>query len=149
MVGIVPFDDDLHRDQVAALWETVFGYAAPHNAPSLVIDRKLAVRDELFFVATVDGAVVGTILAGYDGHRGWLYAVAVDPAHRYRGIGSALVGRAERALTERGCVKINLQIADGNEGVIAFYAALGYAVEKRTSMGKPLEADISIDRWGR
>ena len=81
-------------------------------------------------------AVVGTIMAGYDGHRGWIYSVAVSPSHRRQGIGSRLVSHAERALTDRGCMKINLQIMEGNESVTAFYASLGYSVEKRVSMGK-------------
>ena len=71
-VHITSYDDGRHRHQVVALWETVFGYDAPHNAPALVIDKKLAVHDDLFFLALAEGAVVGTVLAGYDGHRGWL-----------------------------------------------------------------------------
>lgn len=130
------YDDDAHRQPVIALWETVFGYASAHNAPARVIDTKLAVHDGLFFVALLDGHVVGTVMAGYDGHRGWLYSVAVHPEHRQRGIGSQLVARAEHALTERGCLKINLQILQDNASVAAFYASLGYAVEPRVSMGK-------------
>ena len=135
-VHITSYDDGRHRHQVVALWETVFGYDAPHNAPALVIDKKLAVRDDLFFLALAEGAVVGTVLAGYDGHRGWLYSVAVHPSHRHRGLGRALVSHAERALVDRGCVKINLQIIAGNASVTAFYETLGFAVEERVSMGK-------------
>jgi ribosomal protein S18 acetylase RimI-like enzyme len=133
---ITSYDDGRHRRQVVALWETVFGYDAPHNEPALVIDRKLAVRDDLFFLALAEGAVVGTVLAGYDGHRGWLYSVAVHPSHRHQGLGRALVSHAERALVDRGCVKINLQIIAGNASVTAFYETLGFAVEERVSMGK-------------
>ncbi len=140
--SIHPFDNAAHRDQVGELWQTVFGYETAHNRPELVIDRKLAVDDGLFSVAIAAGRVVGTMLAGYEGHRGWLYAVAVHPAHRQHGIGSALVAHAERALTARGCMKINLQIADGNEAVSSFYAALGYRVERRVSMGKCIDANI-------
>ena len=93
-------------------------------------------QDGLFFVAMRQDRVAGSILAGYDGHRGWLYSVAVHPSHRLVGIGSALVRHAELALVERGCMKINLQIVAGNEAVTAFYKALGYAVEDRISMGK-------------
>ena len=77
-------------------------------------------------------------MAGYDGHRGWIYSVAVDPAHRRKGVASALMKHAEARLTERGCVKLNLQIIGTNQAVVAFYEALGYAVEDRISMGKPL-----------
>jgi ribosomal protein S18 acetylase RimI-like enzyme len=133
---ITEYADEVHRSQVVALWETVFGYDAPHNNPRLVIDKKVEADDHLFFVA-VDGApVVGTIMAGYDGHRGWIYSVAVAPSHRRRGIGSRLVGHAEHALTGKGCLKINLQIMEGNESVAEFYSSLGYAVERRVSMGK-------------
>lgn len=136
------FDDDAHREQVIALWQTVFGDASAHNSPALVIDTKLAALDGLFFVALLHDRVVGTVMAGYDGHRGWLYSVAVHPDHRQQGIGSQLVARAERTLTGRGCLKINLQILEDNAAVAAFYASLGYAVEPRVSMGKRLAENI-------
>ena len=139
---IASYLDRVHRPDVIALWQTVFGYETAHNAPALAIDKKLEVQDGLFFVALAAEVVTGTILAGYDGHRGWLYSVAVHPAHRNTGIGSALVGHAERALTERGCMKINLQIVGGNESVSKFYASLGYAVEERISMGKRIDLNI-------
>ena len=136
MLQITAYDDARHRDEVIALWRTVFAYTQPHNQPALAIDRKLAVGDSLFFVALRGGAVVGTVMAGYDGHRGWLYAVAVPPTHQRQGIGAALVRHAEAALAARGCLKINLQITGGNEAVAGFYEALGYRVEPRVSMGK-------------
>jgi ribosomal protein S18 acetylase RimI-like enzyme len=135
-VTIMLYADDVHRRQVVALWETIFAYKEPHNDPSLTIDKKLEIDDELFFVAVANNAVVGTIMAGYDGHRGWIYSLAVSPSHRKQGIGSRLVSEAERALIDRGCVKINLQIMEGNEGVAAFYSSLGYSIEKRIQMGK-------------
>ncbi len=147
MFTIVPYADALHRNEMVALWQAVFGYEAAHNAPPLAIDKKRAVDDGLFFVAltgapAVSGPVSGSIMAGYDGHRGWLYAVAVHPDHRQRGLGAALVRHAEQALTARGCMKINLQLADGNEAVAGFYQRLGYAVEPRTSMGKVIAANV-------
>ena len=98
--------------------------------------------DGLFFVALVGGQVIGTTLGGYDGHRGWLYAVAVAPAFRSSGIGAALVRRAEGALAERGCTKINLQIVGSNAGVADFYQSLGYEVEDRISMGRKVPGNI-------
>ena len=136
MTTIAHYDDTLHRAQVIALWKDVFGYDTPHNEPGLVIDRKVAVRDDLFFVALAEQTLVGTVLAGYDGHRGWLYSVAVDPSHRRMGVGKALVAHAELSLIAMGCPKINLQIIADNERVVAFYGMLGYDVEPRLSMGK-------------
>jgi ribosomal protein S18 acetylase RimI-like enzyme len=135
------YEDADHREQVISLWRTVFGYEAKHNEPSLVIDKKRGV-DDLLFVAVDGGAVVGTIMCGYDGHRGWIYSLAVATSHRRQGIGSRLVSHAERALIRKGCMKINLQIMDGNESVAAFYSSLGYSVEKRVSMGKLLVENV-------
>lgn len=143
MHTLINYADDQHRDQVIQLWETVFGYETAHNTPSLAIDKKLAVDDGLFFVALVEGAVVGTVMAGYDGHRGWLYAVAVHPSQRKNGLGAALVGFAEQALITRGCMKINLQIISSNEAVMGFYQSLGYAVEPRISMGKTVSQNTA------
>ena len=142
MHAITSYSDSAHRSQVLELWETVFAYEEAHNRPGLAIDKKLAVNDQLFFVAIVEDEVIGTLLAGYDGHRGWLYSVAVQPSHRNKGIGTALIGHAEQALTARGCLKINLQIGAGNEGVSGFYESLGYAVEPRVSMGKRILQNI-------
>ncbi|MDB6027247.1 MAG: acetyltransferase [Verrucomicrobiales bacterium] len=142
---IKPFDNASHREQVIALWEVVFGYETAHNRPGLAIDKKIAMKDQLFFVALLDTEVIGTIMAGYDGHRGWIYSVAVHKKHRKQGVGSNLVSHAERALAERGCMKINLQIAQGNESVAAFYASLGYSEEKRVSMGKRIPENIPVD----
>ena len=141
-ITISPYSDAAHRSQVVTLWKTVFAYDTSHNEPSLVIDRKLEVNDQLFFVALVGDSVVGTIMAGYDGHRGWIYSVAVAPSHRRQGIGSQLMSMAEQALIDKGAVKINLQIMDGNHEVAAFYSSLGFSIEKRISMGKRIPLNI-------
>ncbi len=141
---IVEYNDTSHRAQVIDLWRVAFGYEDAHNAPALVIDKKLAVDDGLFFVALAQGAVVGTVMAGYDGHRGWLYAVAVHPDQRQSGVGGVLVRHAENALMVRGCLKINLQIRGGNERVAAFYESLGYVVEPRVSMGKRMGQNLPV-----
>ncbi|AOS77398.1 acetyltransferase [Pseudomonas sp. ICMP 19500] len=140
---IGPYRDRQHRAQVIELWQQAFGYDTAHNLPSLAIDKKLAVNDGLFFVATDNKAVIGTILAGYDGHRGWLYSVAVHTDYRRHGLGSSLVRYAEQALTALGCMKINLQITGGNDVVVGFYEALGYGVEPRISMGKKIAENIA------
>jgi ribosomal protein S18 acetylase RimI-like enzyme len=148
IVTVAPYSNLSHRDQVIALWEAVFGYESPHNSPALVIDKKLAANDGLFYVAVSGSEVIGTIMAGYDGHRGWIYSLAVSAAHRRCGVGSQLVRHAESALAKSGCVKVNLQIMEGNETVSAFYAALGFSVEKRVSMGKRLEQGDQLMRSG-
>src|SRR5262245_59909828 len=91
MKGIIvrPFQESDQTD-VIGLWETVFAYSAPHNSPLEIIKHKLAVQRELFFVAVLDGRVVGTVMGGYDGHRGWVYSLAVSPEFRRRGIGATI-----------------------------------------------------------
>lgn len=126
---------DQDKESLIALWEDVFPDAAPHNDPTLMIEEKLAV-DDLIFVADQDGIIHGACQAGYDGHRGWLYGVAVSPHQRRRGIGTMLINEAIEALKKRGCKKINLQIRAGNTPVIGFYESLGFKVEDRVSMGR-------------
>lgn len=121
---------------VITLWESVLPSSARHNEPESVIRNKLAVDPELFFVAENDGDIVGTAMGGYDGHRGWIYSVAVSEQCRCQRIGSQLMHRLEQALAERGCLKVNLQVVTSNAVVVAFYEKLGYAVEERISMGK-------------
>ncbi|HEA66812.1 MAG TPA: GNAT family acetyltransferase [Desulfobacterales bacterium] len=140
---ITTFDNRLHRDQVISLWKEIFGYEADHNAPQLVINKKLEFGDGLFFIALNNQAVVGTIMAGYDGHRGWIYSIAVSPNYQKQGIGSSLLAFAERKFSELGCMKINLQIMEGNEVVENFYLANEYQTEKRISMGKRLPENIN------
>ena len=141
-VVIKSFENIIHRDSVISLLQSIFGYPTPHNRPSLAIDKKIQMNDDLFFVALIDDVLVGTVMAGYDGHRGWIYSLAVHPSYRNQGIGSKLVLHAERALASKGCVKINVQILQSNESVSAFYESLGYSVEPRVSMGKLIHENI-------
>jgi ribosomal protein S18 acetylase RimI-like enzyme len=127
-----------HFDGVRALWEEAFPNDPPRNRAEVAIPAKLAVQPELLLVAVDDGHVVGTAMAGYDGHRGWLYSVAVKQSHRRAGIGTLLVREAERRLGQLGCIKLNLQVRAENVSVSAFYRSLGYEVEERVSMGKRL-----------
>ena len=135
---ITEFDNSKHREQVIDLWESVFAYTATHNSPGLAIDKKLEIKDGLFFVALKEEKVLGTIMAGYDGHRGWIYSMAVHPDYQKQGIGTALLSYIQDKLKNLGCLKINLQIMEGNEAVQKFYSANGYSVEQRISMGKKL-----------
>jgi ribosomal protein S18 acetylase RimI-like enzyme len=125
------------EEAVVALWRAC-ALVVPSNDPFEDIRRKLAVQRDLFLVGTLDGRVVATVMAGYDGHRGWINYLAVAPDHRRRGLGGLLMAAAERALAARGCPKINLQVRAGNERVVAFYERLGFTVEPRISLGKHL-----------
>ena len=124
----------IDRQPVIDLWTSVFNDKQPHNSPARMIDAKLAV-DDLIFVALLDTQVVGSCMAGYDGHRGWLYAVAVVPQYRRNGTGAALVKEAIAALNSLGCIKVNLQIRSHHRQVADFYQALGFNIEDRLSMG--------------
>jgi glutathione S-transferase len=128
---------------VISLWKQVFADNKPHNDPARVVREKRAIQPDLFFVATNGAAIVGTLMAGYDGHRGWLYALAVAPGYRRQGIGSALVRHAEAALAALGCGKINLQVRASNYQVVAFYRSLGFASEARISLGKLVSPDAA------
>ena len=123
---------------VVALWKRVFAYSEPRNYPAAVIRQKMAVQRELFFVAVAEEKLVGTVMGGYDGHRGWLYSLAVDESLRRHGIGTRLVAHVENALTERGCPKLNLQVLSAKDDVRAFYEALGYRADAVISLGKRL-----------
>lgn len=138
VMEICIYNDSEHRSQVITLWKSVFNYADARNSPDVTIDCKLAVNDNLFFVAITNHQVVGTVMTGYDGHRGWIYSLAVAPEKRYKNIGTALLTHAENALKSLGCVKVNLQILSSNEAVTSFYIKNGYKVEPRISMGKEL-----------
>jgi ribosomal protein S18 acetylase RimI-like enzyme len=124
---------------VVALWRQVFPDDPPHNDPLDSIRLKMSSQPELFFVATRAGEIVGTIMAGFDGHRGWIYRVAVNPKQQRQGIGTALMQRAEAELIARGAPKINLQVRSTNEQVVGFYRRLGYSIEERVSMGKRIK----------
>jgi ribosomal protein S18 acetylase RimI-like enzyme len=125
---------------VTSLWEQSLPNRTGHNSPAAAIRRKLEFQRELFFVGEDACRIVGTVVAGYDGARGWLYSVVVDPAVRRRGLGTLLLRHAEQALRDLGCAKINLQVMPDNAAVVGFYRTLGYDVEERISMGKRLEA---------
>ena len=113
----------------------------PWNDPYKDIERKLLQQPELFLVGVVDDEVVATVMAGYEGHRGWMNYLAVHPEQRRRGFGRAIMLAAEQRLAERGCPKINLQIRRGNDAAIGFYRALGYREDAVVSMGRRLEQD--------
>ncbi|WP_277959881.1 GNAT family acetyltransferase [Frigoribacterium faeni] len=137
---IRPFDE-ADTETVVALWERC-GLTRPWNDPRRNIERKLTVQRELFLVGVDDEeALVATAMAGYDGHRGWVYYVAVEPDRQGEGFGRQLMAEVERSLEALGCPKVNFQVRTGNERVRAFYEHLGYSVDDAFGMGKRLIAD--------
>lgn len=126
------------HQQLLHLWQEVFGYTEQRHCPEKVLTDKLGQEDDLVFVAVCEGRVTGSAMAGYDGHRGWLYLVAVDRQWRRQGLGAQLVDYAVDELRRRGCSKVNLQVRGGNRQAVGFYEKLGFEVEDRVSLGKVL-----------
>jgi ribosomal protein S18 acetylase RimI-like enzyme len=144
MAPLIRVFREVDTQAVIALWMQVFPEyrdpAKPHRNPQLTIANKLTMQPELFFVATQGERVIGTIMAGYDGHRGWLYSLAVEPESRGHRHGHALVAHAESALAALGCPKVNLQILASKDPLRAYYEKLGYYVDEVVSLGKRLAA---------
>ena len=129
-----------HFDGIRLLWRQAFPSNAPKDAAELSFPANLSMQPDLFLVAIdrdiVVGSAVASIIAGYDGHRGWLYAVAVLQSHQRQGIATALVREAENRLIALGCKKINLHVRTSDTPVIKFYQSLGYEVEENVTMDK-------------
>jgi len=128
------------KHAVIQLWQSC-DLTRPWNNPELDIDRKMAVGPELFLVAELEGAIVGSIMGGYDGHRGWINYLAVHPDIRKKGLGRRLMDAIEERLLEKNCPKINLQIRHDNDAVIDFYRAIGYSEDQCVSFGKRIIPD--------
>ena len=127
---------------VIALWQRC-ELTRPWNDPQKDIRRKLTVQPELFLVGELGGRLVATVMAGYDGHRGWVNYLAVAPEHRKSGFGRTLMRHVEALLEARGCPKLNLQVRTSNGAVLDFYRAIGYSVDDTVSLGKRLIHDTT------
>ncbi len=125
---------------VIALWRDC-GLVVPQNDPHKDIARKMQVSPELFIVGEADGDIIGSCMAGYEGHRGWINYLAVHPTQQRRGYATELMREAERLLMSVGCPKINLQVRSSNSAVIAFYESIGFLDDSVVSLGKRLEYD--------
>jgi len=123
--------------QVVDLWARC-GLLRPWNDPRKDIARKLRVQRDLFLVGVDGDRIAGTVMAGYEGHRGWINYLATDPAWRRQGIARALMHEAEAGLARLGCPKINLQIRHDNRAALAFYQRLGFVEDAVVSLGKRL-----------
>ncbi|HRO57693.1 MAG TPA: GNAT family acetyltransferase [Burkholderiaceae bacterium] len=128
------------EDAVVRLWERC-GLTRPWNDPKEDIARKLDEQPDLFLVGLLGDEIIASAMAGFDGHRGWVYYFAVAPEHRRRSFGRQLMGEVERRLTERGCPKLNLQVRSSNAQVLAFFRRLGYVEDEVTSLGRRLIDD--------
>jgi ribosomal protein S18 acetylase RimI-like enzyme len=138
-VRIRPFQES-DTDRVVDLWDRC-GLLRPWNDPRKDIARKLEVQRELFLVGEIDGRVMAVVMAGYEGHRGWVNYLAVEPELQGQGLGRQMMAAVERGLAALGCPKVQLQIRRGNLDVVRFYRALGYAEDEVISMGKRLVFD--------
>jgi ribosomal protein S18 acetylase RimI-like enzyme len=137
---IRPFQPD-DSNQVTELWNSC-NLIRPWNDPEKDIARKLRVNPEWFLVANLGEEIVGSIMVGYEGHRGWINYLAVAAPFRCRGIGTQLMERAEKILRAVGCSKINLQVRVGNEPELSrFYVGLGFRLDQVVCYGKRLEVD--------
>jgi ribosomal protein S18 acetylase RimI-like enzyme len=127
-----------HQDALIDLWKKC-NLVVPQNDPVEDIRRKLDFQAELFFVALLDGKLIGSIMAGYEGHRGWLNYLAVLPEYQKRGYGRKLVEKAVDELRKLRCLKVNLQVRKSNVSVIEFYRHLGFGEDEVVSLGKRLK----------
>ena len=134
--------DVTDRDDVIELWRQC-GLVVPQNDPGRDIERKLKVNPEWFLIGLLNGKIIASCMAGYEGHRGWINYLAVSPGYRRRGFATRLIRETERLLHRAGCPKINLQVRASNSSVIAFYETIGYSIDDVVSMGKRLDQD----RW--
>jgi ribosomal protein S18 acetylase RimI-like enzyme len=125
---------------VVALWQ-ICDLTRPWNDPYKDIARKLQVRPDLFLVGEVQGQVMATAMFGYEGHRGWVNYLAVDPEHQLQGHAQTMMQQGEALLLESGCPKLSLLVRAGNTSVVAFYQAMGYQEDVVVCLGKRLIPD--------
>ncbi|UCF59515.1 MAG: GNAT family acetyltransferase [Candidatus Bathyarchaeota archaeon] len=131
--------DSKYQKAVIDLWKKC-DLVVPQNDPVEDIHKKLEFQPELFFIALLKNKVIGSVMTGYDGHRGWLYYLAVLPEYQKRGYGRQLVEKAVKELRKLGCLKANLQVRTDNASVVNFYKHLGFKMEERVSLGMRLKA---------
>jgi ribosomal protein S18 acetylase RimI-like enzyme len=127
-------------EALVSLW-ALCGLTRPWNDPYRDIARKIRVDPDGLLVLEEGRQLIGAVMVGYDGHRGWINYLAVHPDHRRQGLGRVLVAAAEQRLAELGCPKVNLQVRASNDEAVAFYRRIGYGVDDVVSMGRRLDND--------
>jgi ribosomal protein S18 acetylase RimI-like enzyme len=139
MIRPVTADD---TEAIVALWRDVFPEyndpSRPQRDPRANIGRKLAFGDGLFWLMEIESRVVATAMAGYDGHRGWIYSIGVTPTERRRGLARVMLRHVEAQLRALGCPKINIQVLAINEQALAFWTAAGYRADPVVGLGRRL-----------
>ena len=125
---------------VVQLWRDC-GLVVPWNDLVKDIHRKLRVQRDMFLVGSLGSRLIGTVMAGYEGHRGWINYLAIAADCRKNGYGRHLMGEVAARLRALGCPKINLQIRSSNADVIEFYQRIGFSIDDVVSMGKRLEEE--------
>ena len=136
---IRPYSESDQEAMVRLWWEC--GLIVTRNDPQRDIERKLRTQREMFLVGLLGHELVATVMAGYEGHRGWINYLAVATHYQKGGFGRCMMEKAEALLREVGCPKVNLQARNSNAEVIEFYRAIGYLEDDVVSMGKRLEND--------
>ncbi len=126
------------REAVIEVWDKC-RLLSPQNDPVKDIQKKMEFQPELFFICELNDKIVGTVMAGYDGHRGWINYLGILPEFQKRGAGSLLLNYAVDKLKGLGCPKVNLQVRDTNLGVTDFYIKNGFKFDQVKSMGRRLE----------
>lgn len=128
------------QQAIVDLWNEC-GLLVPWNDPAKDIQRKILLGADLFLVGELDGALIASVMGGYEGHRGWANYLAVRPNYQDKGYARLLMSELETKLLEKGCPKINLQVRDTNIDIVRFYEALGYKIDAAVSLGKRLIPD--------
>ena len=132
--------DPADRDAVVALWRDA-GLVRPWNDPLRDYDLALSSGGSAILVALTEERIIGSAMVGFDGHRGWIYYLAVASAARRRGVARSLMAACEAWLRERGAPKLQLMVREDNEEALGFYAALGLEPQKVVTLGRFLELE--------
>ena len=143
-LNVRPFQTS-DASSVIEIWRTCLPSSHPWNEPVSVICSKQNRADELFFVGEREGKLIATVMAGYDGVRGWIYSLAVVEDYRNRGYGRQMLRFAEKSLLARGCRKVGLQVRESNLATIGFYERCGFQQENRASLAKVLPTVDILD----
>ena len=125
------------QDQVISIWK-LCELVKPQNDPVLDYQLALETKDSAVLVLETENSLIGSVVVGFDGHRGWYYYLGITPEHQSAGNGRLLVEAVENWLISRGAPKAMLMVRNSNSKVIGFYEKLGYSVEETSVLGKRL-----------